>query len=160
MEKMGMEKFMHVCWNKKWICFFAVSVFLFESCVSKRNVPYEVFGEIVSGVETEFANWSESSTDENNTKLDFLFTNLSDKNVDSFFVTAFIFDSDGNSVFEERNNLVFEVNERVLGGESYSGNVVIPELSFDAEETEYEIEYIYVSKIIYEDGSLWCEVGE
>ena len=133
-------------------CFaFAFSTIIFfmavTGCTSTETVPYEVFGEM-----------SVSYEEGNRTlKTDYVFTNLADKTVEAFTLVLYAFDEDGSSPFYGKNNLVFEVLQTVYEHETAFGSIDLNDyLSFVPEEA-YELEYIYASRICYDDNSVWTD---
>lgn len=143
------------------IAFVLVSSLLFEACISKNSVPYEIFGEINLSAENSAVDWSNERFNVNkiegldNARLEFVFTNLSDKRVESFTIIIFVLDEDGNSLFFDRNNLFLKIDDCVFAGESYSGCINITEYFSYIPDEVFEIEYIYVKRIEYDDGSFW-----
>jgi len=87
--------------------------------------------------------------------IEFLFTNLSEKKIKDFTIVLFAFDEEGNSPFYNRNNLVFKFDEEVDSKESFLGEVGISDYMDVIPEEVYELEYIYVSQIEYDDGFVW-----
>jgi len=112
---------------------------------SKQKIPYSIDGEIVF----------EADLQGNQKTLELSFCNLTDKVVSSFTVVFYLFDEEGNSVLVNKNSLVFKFEERVLAGESLDVFKRLDSFIFDTENEYYEMEYLYVSIIEYEDGFVW-----
>jgi len=152
MEKTAMEKFMHG-WRNNFAVIFAFVVlcagtaFLLSGCVSAKKVPYEVFGDM----EIDSANALEKIF------VEFCFENHSEKAVRSFTIVLFAFDQDGSSPFYGRNNVVVKIEEFVPAGKSFFGKIPLDDFVYNVPEEPFELEYIYVSLIEYEDGSCWSD---
>lgn len=89
--------------------------------------------------------------------FDFNFINKSEKNIKSFTVVFYIFDEDGNPPALGRNNIVITINSEVLSKESYESCVSLDSFFYEIPEEPYEVDYLYVSKIVYEDDSVWTD---
>ena len=119
-------------------------------------LPYSIKGDF------------EGSADENSSSYTFSgqFDNKSEKPVSSFTVVFYVFDQDGNCPLQKRNNVVCMINESIPSGSNFEFNInmdeYLHESSYDYdseedEEREYRTEYLYVSRICYEDGTEWSD---
>ena len=92
------------------------------------------------------------------------FCNNSEHPVSSFTIVFYVFDSDGNSPVKGRNNIVIKIQEEVPAFCDYDFCLALDKYLAVSQEYEenpdsplYEIEYLYVSRIEYEDGSEWSD---
>ncbi|MCR5125339.1 MAG: hypothetical protein K6B43_09125 [Treponema sp.] len=87
----------------------------------------------------------------------FTFHNGSKKDVKSFTVSFMLYDSDGNNPFIGSNNVVERIDEQVLSGMSKSILLSMDDYLSSVPSEPYQIDYMYVRKIIYSDGSEWTD---
>lgn len=125
------------------VCIFFSSCNLF----AVEEIPYLIKGEMVV----------DSSSKYEAAGFDFNFINKSEKNIKSFTVVFYIFDEDGNPPALGRNNIVITINSEVLSQESYESCVSLDSFLYEIPEEPYEVDYLYVSKIVYEDDSVWSD---
>ena len=148
LEKMAVGKFMPT--KKSNLIFLLVSFVLFSciSCTSTKKTPYKINGELFL---------TESSVAKN-AGMEIIFTNLSENIVKAFTFVAYAFDEEGQSLFCNKNNLVMRIEKFIYANEEYTFNLNLDEY-VEAEDLEklYEIEYLYVSRIEYEDGFIWTD---
>ena len=92
------------------------------------------------------------------------FYNNSAQPVSSFTIVFYVFDSDGSSPVKGRNNIVIKIQEEVEAFSDYDFSLALDKYLAVSQEYEqdldnplYEIEYLYVSRIEYEDGSEWSD---
>lgn len=133
--------------NLKFKTIFFLFCVLFSSCnlFANEKIPYLISGEMVL----------DSSSKYNAAGFDFCFINKSEKNVKNFTIVFYIFDEDGNPPAMGRNNIVINVKSNVLANESFENCVSMDSFLYEIPEEPYEIDYLYVSRIVYEDDSEW-----
>ena len=109
--------------------------------------PYFISGKI-----------SDESLNENE-KYNFIgsFTNDSSKDVCSFTIVFYVFDEDGSCPLIQRNNVVIKIDEFIKAGKTSSFNKNLDKYFYAAAQGNYETEYLYVSRIVYSDGSEWSD---
>lgn len=112
-----------------------------------EKIPYFISGEMVI----------DSSSKYEVAGFDFNFINKSEKNIKSFTVVFYVFDEDGNPPALGRNNIVITINSEVLSQESYENCVSLDSFLYEIPEEPYEVDYLYVSKIVYEDDYVWSD---
>lgn len=159
-----MKKSMHKCMRKWQSSFFAVTLFLFLSCISVKSefskIPCQISGEFSAGTYNKNIMVVHSEDSDLNfydepLLLEFSFTNLSEKIVQSFTIVFFAVDEDGYSLFYERNNLVLKIEKNVYPEETYSGCIDISNFLASIPKEVPELEYIYVSRLEFSDGSVF-----
>lgn len=125
-----------------------LSMFLIGGCsaLSAEKVPYTISGKFlmeeassdyeICGAELEFFNWSE-------------------KAVNSFTVVFYLFDADGEPAQECWNQLTFEIEKNIQAGGKYKICLSLDSYMSSIPQGVLSIDYLYVSKICYSDGSVW-----
>ena len=68
-----------------------------------------------------------------------------------------LFDEDGNPLSFGKNNIVAKVNVPLAAGEGINGCISLDPFLFEIPDYEYEVDYLYVSLITYEDDSVWSD---
>ncbi|MCF0242881.1 MAG: hypothetical protein HUK25_09590 [Treponema sp.] len=131
--------------NRK-LLIISVLVFIFSSCsFSYDAAPYLIKGEMAIDYDT----YGEEST------FKFSFLNRSKKNVESFTVVFFLFDEDGNPPLMGKPNIVNKVISFIEAGEEFSSSFSLDSFFNVIPETPLLVDYLYVSAIEYEDGTVW-----
>ena len=131
---------------------FFVSAVLFTVMIfgcknfSIESVPYLAAGEFV--MESDAEDYSVCG-------FDFQFYNQSVKNVKEIEVVFFLFDKDGEPAHECSNRIALEIEARIEAGESLKKCLSLDRFMNQFPEEELYVDYLYVSRIEYEDGSLW-----
>lgn len=85
----------------------------------------------------------------------FDFFNGSEKTVTDFSVSFLVFDEDGKSPFLGSNKIVADFEAQIPSKESAEISLALDDYLTIVPETPYEIDYLYVQKIKYSDGSSW-----
>ncbi|MCQ2588180.1 MAG: hypothetical protein MJ174_08695 [Treponema sp.] len=124
-------------------------LFLITSCSSfaSAGAPYQIKGEMVL----------EDSIDYENAGFEFSLFNRSDKEIKSFTVVFFLFDNDGNPPIAGKNNIVLEINETIEALENCELCVSLDKYLTFIPEEPYSVDFLYVSKIVYSDNSVWSD---
>lgn len=131
---------------------FCVSLFVlffliyFSGCKSneKQGLPYMIDGKI-------------DMKNENSTvcSVELNFYNKSEKIVNEFTVVFYIFDSEGELISSNKNNIVLSIKQNISSNESYECLVNVDDYFSSNQDDEYFLDYLYVSQIKYSDGSEW-----
>lgn len=130
--------------------FFAIAVLLCGSGCSmfgEVQKPYLVRGEMVM----------EDSAIYEIAGLEFSFLNKSNKAVKSFTLVFYFFDEDGNAPAVGSNNVVLEIVGNVGCGRLEEDCISLDKFLYEIPEEPYVLDYMYVSRIVYEDGSEWTD---
>ena len=125
-----------------------VFCFVISSCslFARESIPYLVNAEMVT--ESENCEFQAAG-------LDLYFFNRSEKAVLSFTLVFFLFDEDGEAISDGRSNIVLSVKSRVEAGDVLESCVSLDQFFYSIPEYAYDIDYLYVSRIEYEDGEIW-----
>ena len=138
---------------KRFLAFAILAVlFLCMSAHAQNKVPYSIRGDILNALSASVQTFEG------------VFTNKSEKEVDSFTIVFFVFDQDGNCPLKGRNNVVIRIDETVPVNSAFSFSQPLEDFFYNTDdstafedELEYECEYLYVSRISYSDGSEWTD---
>lgn len=131
---------------KNLVFFTFIFFYNFYFFASEKN-PYFISGEMVVDASSKY----EAAG------FNFNLINRSEKNIKSFTVVFYIFDEDGNPPALGRNNIVVTINSEVLSQENYESCISLDSFLYEIPEEPYEVDYLYVSKIVYEDDSVWSD---
>lgn len=82
-------------------------------------------------------------------------TNRSDKTIEELTVVFYLFDSQGEPVLMEKSNVVISIHEAIEPMENLKKEICLDPYFCYAKEDEYTLDYLYVSRIVYEDGTVW-----
>lgn len=115
------------------------------SLYSKNQLPYAVSGEMT----TEDSSLYELGG------INLSFYNKSEKKIKKFVVVFFLFDEDGNSPLVGRNNVVLSITSEIEPEKNFEHCVSLDQFLCEVPEEPYLVDYLYVSEIVYEDGSCW-----
>ena len=97
----------------------------------------------------------DASSDYEIAGLDFSFFNRSEKTVSEFTLVFYLFDEDGEPASLCRSNIVLSVSCEIPPGERLEKLLSLDTFFSAVPEQEYFTDYVYVSRIKYEDGSTW-----
>ena len=130
--------------KKLFVLFVFPFVLIFFGCknFSIESVPY------LDLEESDSENYSVCG-------LDFQFYNLSVKDVKEISVVFFLFDKDGEPAYECSNRITLEIETRIDAGDSFKKCLSLDRFMNQFPEEKLYVDYLYVSRIEYEDGSLW-----
>lgn len=133
--------------NKVFICLIGL---LFSGCKSFGNTktPYAISGEFSIGDETQ--NYAICGIQLN-------VFNKSELEIKNITVVFYLFDSDGEPIDTGRNNIVLSVGVDILPKESKEICISLDEFMTGIPDEIYSVDYLYLSKICYEDGSEWTD---
>ena len=132
--------------SSKVILIFMCSLFTACAGFAREKVPYSINGEILVG---------EDNQDFNIAGLDLNFLNKSEKCVENFTLVFFLFDQDGEPVANGYSNIVLKITEKVPANDYYTATVSLDDYLVEVTDETYQLDYLYVSRIEYEDGSFW-----
>lgn len=130
-------------------CLIGIFFLFFVSCNlnAKEKNPYIAYGEMMI----------EESGDYEVAGLSLYLLNKSDKAIESFTLVFYVFDENGNIPAGMRNNLVFDVVYGVEANESVETILCMDKYMNTIPEEPYQIDYLYLSKINYADGTSWSD---
>lgn len=133
--------------KKKYLLLFVLCILLMPGCslVAGESAPYIIDGKMVV----------ESSSKYEAAGFEFYFINKSNKQIKNFTMVFYIYDEEGNPPGLGKNNIVINVASSIKAGESLSGCVSLDSYISEIPEEPYTVDYLYVSKITYEDNSVW-----
>lgn len=107
------------------------------------TVPYRISGELdYSGIDINLRYW---------------FFNNTNKNIRTFTIVFYIFDEDGNPPINSRNNVILEENKFVEYYSNLSKKINLNDYFDMDSDKEYSLDYLYVSKIEFADGTVWSD---
>ncbi len=116
------------------------------SLFAKESCPYLVNGSVRLVSETgEF----EAAG------FDLFLVNKSVKTINNFTLVFFLFDEDGEAISNGRCNFVISVSKIVEAGKSLETCISLDPYLSEIPECPYEVDYLYISRVEYEDGSVW-----
>lgn len=105
--------------------------------------PYRISGELdYSDLQLNFKYW---------------FFNNNNKNIRCFTIVFYLFDEDGNPPEMIRNNVVLNENQFVEGYSNVSKRIPLNRFFEMLPDEEYTMDYLYVSKIEFTDGTVWSD---
>jgi hypothetical protein len=132
--------------GKILICFF---VFQFVSCnlFSAEKCPYSVKAQLVFD-DSECYDFM---------GLDFKIKNNDERAIQELTLVFYVFDEDGEPASGVKNNIVLKLKCEIPGGELLEDCISLDKYVYNFDSENYEIDYLYVSKIVYDDGSVWTD---
>ena len=92
-----------------------------------------------------------------NAGLDFEFYNKSEKTVVSFTIVFLVYDFYQDFSGDESGNISLEVFAEIKGRSEIEDCISLDGLFSEVPEETYQLDYLYVSRIIYSDGSEWTD---
>ena len=133
-------------WRKVLVCFF---VFQFASCnlFSAEKCPYSVKAQLVFD-DSECYDFM---------GLDFQIKNNDVRAIQELTLVFYVFDGDGEPASGVKNNIVLKLKCEIPGGELLDDCISLDKYVYNLDSENYEIDYLYVSKIVYDDGTVWSD---
>lgn len=113
--------------------------------INLKNVPYIVKAETTM----------ENSEIYENMGLNLYFYNNSEKKVEKFSLVFFLFDEDGEIPSGARGNIMLSVESSIDPHESIEDCISLDKYVYVVPEEPFNVDYVYISKIQYDDGSVW-----
>ena len=132
---------------KKIVLTLALFVFAVAGIFAKDTVPYSIKGQLSFEDSDKYECCGFTGS----------FCNKGEAEVTAFTIVFFVFDSDGNSPVVGRNNIVLKIEQSVAPREDFDFCISLDKYLQVSDDQDYEVEYLYVSKIDYSDGSLWTD---
>lgn len=134
--------------KKLFLIVFGFLLVLLSGCknFSIESVPYLISGEFV--MESDSENYSVCG-------LDFQFYNQSVKDVKEISVVFFLFDKDGEPAHECSNRIALDIEAKIEAGVSFKKCLSLDHFMNQFPEELLYVDYLYVSRIEYEDGTFW-----
>lgn len=130
--------------KKGFLCFLILFYLVSCSSFSQNKVPYEIKGYI-------------ENTDGKEPVLLGEFINRENKRVSTFTVVFIVYDQNGELNIPGKSNLVIKLSNSVGGEERNSFSVPLKSLIKSYNTNDLNIDYLYVSRIEYSDGSVWTD---
>lgn len=127
---------------------FVFSVWLMTGCqvFSQDSLPYVMSGEFVM---------EEGASDYSICGVDFFLLNKSEKEIKTIDLVFFLFDKDGEPASECQNKISVEIEKSISGGEDSTFCMSLDKYMNSIPAEPLQIDYLYLARIEYEDGSLW-----
>lgn len=132
----------------KILCCFMLLVFSGCSAFSLERSPYTINADFVM---------DEESSVYKICGVELSFSNLATETVKEFEVVFFLFDSDGEPAYECPNRLAFSIEREIGSNEDFSVCLSLDSYMTFVPQSLLEIDYLYVSRITYTDGSIWVD---
>ena len=132
----------------KILCCFIVLAFFGCSAFSLERSPYTINADFVM---------DEESSVYKICGVELSFSNLATETVKEFEVVFFLFDSDGEPAYECPNRLAFSIEREIGPDEDFSVCLSLDSYMTFVPQSLLEIDYLYVSRITYADGSIWVD---
>ena len=89
--------------------------------------------------------------------FEYEFENSGKKDVCEFVVVFYVLDENGEPPLQGRNFVVLTVQEEVPAGGILSGRIDVSDWVCFESDKEYVTDFLFVSKIVYNDGSSWID---
>ena len=125
--------------------FAAMCVLCFSFPLYARS-PYRIKGEVSVGADAAFYEYA---------GIALTFYNASGRAVRKFFAVVFLSGSDGESPFTEGNCVTLEYDENIAPRTAVRAEFGLDDYISEVPDEAYQIDFLYVSKIEYDDGSVW-----
>ncbi len=116
------------------------------SCYGPDSVPYVMTGEFVM---------EEGAADYSICGVDLYLFNKSDKAIKRIYLVFFLFDKDGEPATECSNKIYAVIEKEVFAGETETFCMSLDSFMNSVPEDYLIIDYLYLSIIEYEDGTVW-----
>ena len=128
------------------ICF-SLLIFL-AGCkgYSLDSVPYVISGKFVM---------EDNSSDYSICGTEIYLLNKSQKEVKTVNIIFYLFDKDGEPACECRNKISVEIERELSAGEDCTFCISLDSYMNSIPEEFLLVDYLYIARIEYEDGSLW-----
>lgn len=138
-----------MAWNKVYVkIVLAVTCFFMGCSLYARNKsPYLINAQMVM----------EDSDAYDIAGLDLYIFNKTDKCIRDFTVVFYVYDADGNPPEGMKNNLVIPVEAEIEADDELSACICLDKYLTFIPEEPFQIDFLYLSKITYEDGSEWSD---
>ncbi len=133
---------------KKLLILLSLMAALFFSCktYSFESIPYVMSGDFVM---------EDNSPDYSICGVDFFLLNKSEKDIKGMNIVFFLFDKDGEPAFECQNKISVSIEKSVDAGQTSSFCISLDKFLSSVPSDYLIVDYLYLSKIEYEDGTFW-----
>lgn len=129
--------------------FLLINVFLvfFTSCnlFANEKIPYGIEGNILT----------EDSEIYEYMGLELKVQNKSDVKIKEITIVFFLFDEDGEPTSNIKNNIVLNIGCDIPANGTLEDCISLDKYVYVFEDMLYSIDYLYISKIFYADGTTW-----
>ncbi len=127
---------------------FAFCILLTSGCqaFSQDPLPYVINGEFVM---------EEGASDYSICGVNFFLFNKSQREIKKVDIVFFLFDKDGEPAYECRNKISASIEKIISAGQDCSFCMSLDSYMNSIPAEALLIDYLYLSRIEYEDGSLW-----
>ena len=128
--------------------FLLVIIFSAVSCKSNAQefAPYIASGEF---------EMNDNSSDYSICGVNVFILNKRDTNIKQLTLVFYLFDNDGEPATECWSKLEFEIEKEIAGSQSASFCVSLDKYMNVVPSEKLFVDYLYLSKIEYDDGSVW-----
>lgn len=131
--------------------FLLINVFFvfFTSCnlFANEKIPYGIEGNILT----------EDSEIYEYMGLELKVQNKSDVKIKEITIVFFLFDEDGEPTSNIKNNIVLNIGCDIPANGTLEDCISLDKYVYVFEDMLYSIDYLYVSKIFYADGTTWSD---
>ena len=127
-----------------WINVFFV---FFTSCnlFADEKIPYGIEGNILTD-DSEIYEYM---------GLELKVQNKSDVKIKGITIVFFLFDEDGEPTSNIKNNIVLNIGCDIPANGTLEDCISLDKYVYVFEDMLYSIDYLYISKIFYADGTTW-----
>ena len=121
----------------------------FTSCnlFANEKIPYGIEGNILT----------EDSEIYEYMGLELKVQNKSDVKIKGITIVFFLFDEDGEPTSNIKNNIVLNIGCDVPANGTLEDCISLDKYVYVFEDMLYSIDYLYISKIFYADGTTWSD---
>lgn len=137
--------------NKCLLLFFPIAALAFSSCTDSNVVPYVITEPICTFSHIENVHLYGG--------IHFTFYNNSNKDIDSLTFKCIVFNEEGQNPFVGSNNIIAKYNNPVYANDYKEIIISLDSYIYQIPKENLIIDYAYVSKIQYSDGSVWKDVN-
>ena len=132
---------------KKFCLLINLLFIFFTSCnlFADEKVPYAIEGCILTD-ESEIYDYM---------GLELKVQNKADVKIKGITIVFFIFDEDGEPTSNIKNNIVLNIHCDIPPNATLEDCISLDNYVYVFEDMEYSVDYLYISKIDYTDGSSW-----
>lgn len=131
--------------------FLLINVFFvfFTSCnlFANEKIPYGIEGNILT----------EDSEIYEYMGLELKVQNKSDVKIKEITIVFFLFDEDGEPTSNIKNNIVLNIGCDIPANGTLEDCISLDKYVYVFEDMLYSIDYLYISKIFYADGTTWSD---
>lgn len=146
---------MRISFRQYFFYYFCILLFFFLSvftgCQSDSFEPFESVPYVLSG---NFV-MEENSSDYSICGVDFSLLNKSEKRIKRVSIVFYLFDQDGEPALECQNKVSVQIDKVIEAGEVSSFCMSLDQFMNSIPANNLTVDYLFLSRIEYEDGSLW-----